>query len=739
MLNVIKCVNTAYLLYLFGCIVFSAVDFSDGLRLKKYEKHINANDFIKCNGQYHCSDGEPSYSNISHQLTSTHRPNKIRRKRAANDYCIEPVPTPDKIISYSCPSDGSNSCSTKGLIRQFTIATIQCTPNYFSAPETNFQSICNGRNWVPPIDRCFKKCEKLNPVNVDLQCYRKGINIACDENLLLAGTRIRPTCKQLYKYGDFVPSYQEIVCLEDGKWDKILFSCVPECGRSYVNGEPLISGGVEERYGDSPWHVAIYNQKKVLICGGTIISPELVLSAAHCFYDRVNNKKQDAVNYEVVVSKVSRNYSQIDNKYQKVFKINEIRYSDKGFVALDNYYAADIVILILQEKITLSPTVLPACVEWIPVQKPPEGTLGKVSGWGANEYGKLSERLLTTNLPFISRGQCLNTVPSDFKPFVTLDKFCAGSQTGSSVLQGDSGGGLLFREGNFYYIRGIVSLKQPTATAIAAFTDLADYVDWILAVRNAIEQGEKDIKDDVILPSTKISLDCGLSSTYIDDSAPWHVSVYNVTENRVTCGGTIISSRLMLSAAHCFNMPLNLSQYEIAVNKIPKTQKTYKIKEVRFFIPGQTAAEYDIAIVILTEKLSFNSEVSPVCIEWTRNSEFTAPEGTLGKFIGWDWNRNGTTTLLTQSLPFISHDLCVSKLSSSHFKSFVQFDKFCADSKAMSYYASSRGSGFVFQNGARYYIRGIMSIRAPAQLGVALFTDISYYINLIVAVLDEVE
>lgn len=76
------------------------------------------------------------------------------------------------------------------------------------------------------------------------------------------------------------------------------------------------------------------------------------------------------------------------------------------------------------------------------------------------------------------------------------------SPQGPGVLQGDSGGGLLFRENNFYHIRGVVSLKQPTETAIAAFTDLADYVDWILAVRNSLEQ--EVTKEEIILPSKKI-------------------------------------------------------------------------------------------------------------------------------------------------------------------------------------------------------------------------------------------
>lgn len=106
--------------------------------------------------------------------------------------------------------------------------------------------------------------------------------------------------------------------------------------------------------------------------------------------------------------------------------------------------------------------------------------------------------------------------------------------------------------------------------------------------------------------------------------------------------------------------------------------------------------------------------------------------------MGWDWLRNGTTSLIPQLLPFSSHDHCINKLSSSHFKSYVTYDKFCAD-LTVPYYATSTGSGFIFQQGSRNYIRGVMSIRAPVQTGVALFTDISYYINFIVTVLDEIE
>ena len=47
-----------------------------------------------------------------------------------------------------------------------------------------------------------------------------------------------------------------------------------------------------------------------------------------------------------------------------------------------------------------------------------------------NEFGKLSEKLLAANLPFISNRRCLSIVPPDFKSYITYDKFCAGSESG---------------------------------------------------------------------------------------------------------------------------------------------------------------------------------------------------------------------------------------------------------------------------------------------------------------------
>ncbi|XP_065208510.1 uncharacterized protein LOC135837230 [Planococcus citri] len=454
-----------------------------------------------CDGLKQCIDG----SDETPQACNTTLIRKSNRsKRAAGDSCPEPPPSLDKVITYNCDETPLKSCGVRNgyNVPKLTVATIKCKPNYYPEKEPS-PSFCYNNNWQPPFENCFKKCEKLNPVNIDMKCYRKGVNIPCDENALLAGSKIRPVCKELHKYGDFVPDYREITCKENGKWDKTLFSCIPECGRPYTNPKKLIKGGVEESISDSPWHVAIYNAKKVLICGGTIISPYIVLSAAHCF-EEDNKPTTNTTNYEVVASKVSRNYSIRDNRNQKVFKIKEIQFAGKGYFGNTNYNTADIVALILKEKLDISATVLPACIDWTGsgrITYPEEDTLGKVSGWGRIEHeGKYSENLTTVNLPFISRQRCYDIVPDDFKPFITLDKFCAGKEGGAGVLQGDSGGGFLLRDGPFYYLRGIVSVKRSSETSIAAFTDLTDHIDWILRMRD-------EVNNNIMSPSKKNSLE----------------------------------------------------------------------------------------------------------------------------------------------------------------------------------------------------------------------------------------
>ncbi|XP_065210345.1 modular serine protease-like [Planococcus citri] len=439
---------------------------------------------------FHCGLNN-LYGTVYGQPTSTSSP--------SNQKCAVPATFIDKTVSYKCKAEAGKVCHKNGdiAVPQYTTAAFECKPGYEREDGKKFQSVCIDNEWQPPIDNCIKKCDKLNPISVDLRCTYRGSEIECDGNLL-PGTKVRPTCKPLHTHEGAAPTYEEITCKQDGKWDHALFSCRPDCGTPFSNAEPLIAFGEPEEYGDSPWHVAIYNEKNVLICGGTIISPHLVATAAHCFYNENNATKSDPKHYEIIVSKVTRNYTTKDNGIQKNYKVKEIRYSKNGFVGNQNNYENNIALLILSEELVMGPTVMPACVDWSGTKKipPMEGTQGKFVGWGKNANDTWSEILHTASLPFISYEKCLKLLPSSVKHFLTSDRFCAGSEKGASVQPGDSGGGLMFLEKNHYFIRGILALKIHGSWT-ALFTDLNKHVDWMLSVRNEVE-------NDVIIKQTTV-------------------------------------------------------------------------------------------------------------------------------------------------------------------------------------------------------------------------------------------
>ena len=115
------------------------------------------------------------------------------------------------------------------------------------------------------------------------------------------------------------------------------------CGK--LSPEALVYG-TYTAVGQFPWHVAIYSVPRQyrLICGGTLIAPNVVLSgklyirhteegflrtdllividlnitAAHCFYNEsfeyASTKPAD---YAIVVGKLTRDYALIDDAAQK--------------------------------------------------------------------------------------------------------------------------------------------------------------------------------------------------------------------------------------------------------------------------------------------------------------------------------------------------------------------------------------------------------------------------------------
>ncbi|KYQ49917.1 Limulus clotting factor C [Trachymyrmex zeteki] len=361
-----------------------------------------------------------------------------------------------------------------------------CKSNYML--KGNTISVCVDNRWYQPPS-CLKICSSLNSTSVDIFCSYHGKTVSCSERIL-PGTQATLACKSSYKLpltND--PAYREITCLDDGLWDRRLFRCLPECGTSIAHGNTLIVNGSPARAGIFPWHVGIYAKESTdryqQICGGTLINNNLVVSAAHCFYDEVYNKLYNESEYAVAAGKHYRDWNARE-KYAQKSLVESIQAGGRYQGARGNF-ANDIALLKLKTPFELTTLVRPVCVDWDNAHEREQlqvGHSGKVVGWGKDIKGESTKSLYEIDMPFVPYDQCLSAVPQDFRGFLTSDKFCAGHLNGSSVCDGDSGGGLCFEKDRIWYLRGIVSVSPENRgtcdyNSYVGFTSISHFRDWI--------------------------------------------------------------------------------------------------------------------------------------------------------------------------------------------------------------------------------------------------------------------
>ena len=112
---------------------------------------------------------------------------------------------------------------------------------------------------------------------------------------------------------------------------------------------------------------------------------------------------------------------------------------------------------------------------------------------------------------------------------------------------------------------------------------------------------------------------------------PWQVSVRQTASgNGHFCGGTILDSKTILSAAHCF--PNGLNNHYIMAGAVSRSASTGQTIQISSLV-SNTAMAYDSAttnndyiILKLSSALTFNDNVMPACLP-----DSSYDPGTTGK------------------------------------------------------------------------------------------------------------